>query len=103
MPQGELATIYTWPANQICMGCVSNRGLTKFGAENDHYDASACVLAVQEHDGSKCPSRVGAGLSPCCDAETRFLGCELCKTEEDHVCIQICTACGEEVESEEIA
>lgn len=36
-------------------------------------------------------------LSPCCQASTRPLNCEECKTDENHVCIEICTNCGAEV------
>ena len=39
-------------------------------------------------------------LSKCCNAEIRFLGCELCKTEPDHKCIEVCTECGAEIEEE---
>lgn len=36
-------------------------------------------------------------LSPCCQSPTRPLNCEECKTDENHVCIEICTNCGAEV------
>lgn len=35
-------------------------------------------------------------LSSCCQAPIRPLDCELCKTEKDHECIEICTNCGAE-------